>query len=54
VLVIGGGDIADRKIMFCARRSNVQVVAAGGRRLVERRRFSGGPTNFEQLDDVFW
>ncbi len=60
VLVIGGGDIAARKIMFLRRAgANVQVVAAALSEevaaLVERQEIQWRAHEFEeqQLDDVF-
>ncbi len=60
VLVIGGGDIAARKIMFLRRAgANVQVVAAAlcedVAALVERQEIQWRAHEFEepQLDDVF-
>jgi uroporphyrin-III C-methyltransferase/precorrin-2 dehydrogenase/sirohydrochlorin ferrochelatase len=57
VLVIGGGDIAARKIMFLRRAgANVQVVAAEEvAALVERQEIQWRAHEFEepQLDDVF-
>ncbi|KJF98834.1 sirohydrochlorin ferrochelatase, partial [Raoultella planticola] len=60
MLVIGGGDIAARKIMFLRRAgANVQVVAAALSEevaaLLERQEIQWRAHEFEeqQLDDVF-